>query len=150
LRRNAGFSDLTRDWCAFAPGGGFCVLKRTLRCAGTCIAIAALAGGCRDPGPGAAPTTPGQSASGPGSATLSWEAPTTNTNGTALTDLAGYRIYYGPSAEQLDHTVNINSVGLQTYVIEGLEPGDWYFAVMALAANGTESKLSDLVLKPIT
>jgi hypothetical protein len=67
-----------------------------------------------------------------------------------LTDLAGYRIYYGSSAEHLDHTVNISTVGLQTYVIEGLEPGNWYFAVMALAADGAESGLSDLVLKTIT
>ena len=82
------------------------MLKKTLGCVGTWIAIAALLGGCRDPGPGA-PTTPAQTASGgPGSATLSWEAPTTNTNGTALTDLAGYRIYYGPSAEQLDQSVD--------------------------------------------
>ena len=113
--------------------------------------VAALLGGCRDPGPGAAPTTPGQSLScGTGTATLSWEAPTTNTDGTALTDLAGYRIYYGSSAQQLDHTVNISTIGLQTYVIEGLEPGSWYFAVMALGANGAESRLSDLVLKTIT
>ena len=126
------------------------MLKKTLGRVGTCIAIAALLGGCRDPGP-ASPTTPAQATSGsPGSATLSWEAPTTNTNGTALTDLAGYRIYYGPSAEQLDHTVQISTVGLQTYVIEGLEPGKWYFAVMALAANGAESQLSDIVLKTIT
>ena len=27
--------------------------------------------------------------------TLNWTAPTTNTDGTALTDLAGYKIYYG-------------------------------------------------------
>jgi hypothetical protein len=132
-------------------GWGFCVLKRTLGWAGTWIAITALLGACHDPGPGAAPTTPAQTASGgPGSATLSWEAPTTNTNGTALTDLAGYRIYYGSSTEHLDHTVHISTVGLQTYVIEGLEPGNWYFAVMALASDGTESKLSDIVLKTIT
>ena len=84
------------------------------------------------------------------SATLSWEAPTTNTDGTALMDLAGYRIYYGSSARQLDHTVNISTIGLQTYVIEGLEPGNWYFAVMALGANGAESGLSDLVMKTIS
>ena len=126
------------------------MLKRKLGWAGTWIAVAALAGGCRDPGPGAAPT-PAPSASGSaGSATLSWEAPTTNTNGTALTDLAGYRIYYGTTAEHLDHIVRITTVGLQTYVIDGLEPGTWYFAVMALAANGTESSLSDIVQKTIT
>ena len=126
------------------------MLKKTLGCAGTWIAIAALLGGCRDPGPGAAPTPTQTASGGPGSATLSWEAPTTNTNGTALTDLAGYRIYYGPTAVKLDHTVQISTVGLQTYVIEGLEPGSWYFAVMAVAANGTESQLSDIVLKTIT
>ena len=141
--------DRTQGWCVTAPGGG-CVLKRLLGWAGAWLAVAALLGGCRDPGPGAA-TTPAQSPSGgTGSATLSWEAPTTNTNGTALMDLAGYRIYYGSSAEHLDHTVNIGTVGLQTYVIEGLEPGNWYFAVMALAADGTESGLSDMVLKTIT
>jgi len=141
--------DRTQGWCATAPG--VCVLKRLLGWAGAWLAVATLLGGCRDPGPGAAPTTPGQSLSGgTGSATLSWEAPTTNSDGTALMDLAGYRIYYGSSAEHLDHTVNIGTVGVQTYVIEGLGPGNWYFAVMALAADGAESGLSDLVVKTIT
>lgn len=115
------------------------------------LAIATLVAGCRDPGPGAAPTTPAQSPSGgPGSATLSWEAPTTNTNGTALTDLAGYRIYYGSSPEHLSHTVHISTIGLQTYVIDDLEPGTWYFAVMAVAANGAESRLSNMAVKTIS
>ena len=127
------------------------MLKKKLGWAGTWVVVAALVGGCRDPGPGAAPTTPQPSASGDaGSATLSWDAPTTNTNGTALTDLAGYRIYFGSSAEHLNRSVHIGTVGLQTYVIDGLEPGNWYFAVMALATNGSESRLSDVVQKTIT
>jgi len=126
------------------------MLKRKLAWAGTWIAVAALIGGCRDPGPGAAPTSAPSASSSAGSATVSWEAPTTNTNGTALTDLAGYRIYYGSSPEHLDHAVRISTVGLQTYVIDGLEPGNWYFAVLALAANGTESRLSDVVQKTIS
>ena len=65
-------------------------------------------------------------------------------------DLAGYRIYYGSSAGHLDHTVNINTIGLQTYVIDDLQSGTWYFAVMAVAADGTESSLSDVVAKTIT
>jgi hypothetical protein len=73
-----------------------------------------------------------------------------NTNGTALTDLAGYRIYYGSSPQDLSHTVQIKSVGLQTYVIESLEPGTWYFAVEAVAADGRESTLSDVAAKTIT
>jgi hypothetical protein len=85
-----------------------------------------------------------------GTATVSWEAPTTNTNGTPLMDLAGYRIYYGSSPQNLGRSVQIKTIGLQTYVIEDLEPGTWYFAVMAVAANGTESTLSDVVAKTIT
>src|SRR5215471_21635730 len=125
------------------------MLKRKLAWAGTWIAVAALIGGCRDPGPGAAPTAAASASSSAGSATVSWEAPTTNTNGTALTDLAGYRIYYGSGPADLTKTVQIGTVGLQTYVIENLEPGTWYFAVMALAANGAESGLSDVVAKTI-
>lgn len=126
------------------------MLKKTLGWAGTCIAVAALVGGCRDPGPGA-PATPPQGATDTSrSATLSWEAPTTNTNGTALTDLAGYRIYYGSSPEHLSHTLKISTIGLQTYVIDDLEPGTWYFAVMAVAANGAESQLSRMAIKTIT
>jgi len=85
-----------------------------------------------------------------GAATVSWEAPTTNTNGTPLMDLAGYRIYYGSSPETLGHSVQINTIGLQTYVIDDLQAGTWYFAVMAVASNGTESSLSTVVAKTIT
>lgn len=84
-----------------------------------------------------------------GNATLSWEAPTSNTNGSALTDLAGYRIYYGASADDMKETVQISNVGLQTYVIENLEAGTWYFAVRALSSEGSESPLSDVVSKRI-
>jgi hypothetical protein len=84
-----------------------------------------------------------------GNATLSWDAPTSNTNGTALTDLSGYRIYYGASEDDMIKTVQIGGVGIQTYIIENLEPGTWYFAVRALSSEGTESPLSDVVSKTI-
>ena len=132
-------------------GWGFCVRKRTLGWAGLWITVAVLFGGCQDPGPAAAPTTPAQSGNDtPGSATLSWEAPTTNTNGTALTDLVGYHIYYGSNPQELSRTVQINTVGLQTYVIDDLEPGTWYFAIKAVAANGVESTLSEVAVKTIS
>ena len=84
-----------------------------------------------------------------GNATLSWQAPTTDTNGAALTDLAGYRIYYGTSATSLSETIQLTSVGLQTYVIQNLASGTWYFAVTAVASTGVESGLSDVVSKTI-
>src|SRR5690606_12685719 len=36
-----------------------------------------------------------------GSAALSWSKPTENTDGSALTDLAGYRVYHGRNAASL-------------------------------------------------
>jgi hypothetical protein len=106
-----------------------------------------LLSGCNDP-TGTSPTTAqsaASSGSGNTSATLSWEAPTTNTNGTALTNLAGYRIYYGSSATDLSQKVQLNGVGVQTYVFDDLQAGTWYFAVMAVTSGGVESALSNKV-----
>jgi hypothetical protein len=87
---------------------------------------------------------------GSGGVTLSWEAPTTNTDGSALTDLSGYRIYYGASPTDLTQTVEITSVGIQTYVLDDLPSGTWYFAVIALSSSGNESALSNIVKDNIT
>jgi uncharacterized lipoprotein NlpE involved in copper resistance len=87
--------------------------------------------------------------SGNGTATLSWEAPTTTTSGSALTNLAGYRIYYGISASDLSQSVQLNNVGVQTYVIDNLGQGTWYFAIRAVTSAGVESALSDIVSKTI-
>ena len=86
---------------------------------------------------------------GSGTATLSWEAPTTTTQGTALTNLAGYRIYYGVH-DNLSQTVQVNGVGLQTYVIDGLGQGTWYFAIKAVSSTGAESPPSNVVTKVIS
>lgn len=88
--------------------------------------------------------------SGNGTATLSWDAPTTTTTGSALTDLAGYRIYYGINAGDLSQTVQLNTTGVQTYVIDNLGQGTWYFAIKAVTASGVESALSDVVTKTIS
>jgi Fibronectin type III domain len=86
---------------------------------------------------------------GDGTATVSWEAPTTTTNGAALTDLAGYRIYYGVSESDLAQSVQLDNVGVQTYVVENLGAGTWYFAVKAVTSSGVESSLSEIVSKTI-
>ena len=86
--------------------------------------------------------------SGTGTATLSWEAPTTNTDGSALIDLSGYRIYYGMSSADLSQTVQLG-LGTQTYVIENLGTGTWYFAIRAVTNTGLESALSQVVSKTI-
>ena len=63
-----------------------------------------------------------------GSATLSWTPPTANTDGTALTDLAGYKIYWGTSAGNYPNSVVVDNPGLTSYVVEQLTPATWYFA----------------------
>lgn len=94
-----------------------------------------------------APTPPPPTTTG--SATLSWQAPTQNTDNTALTNLAGYRIVYGKSTSALDQMVTISSPGTTTYMIEGLTAGTWYFAVRAFTVNGTESTNSAVASKTI-
>jgi hypothetical protein len=84
-----------------------------------------------------------------GSATLSWTAPTQNTDGTALTNLTGYRIYYGTNSSSLTQSVTISTVGTTTYMIGSLGSGTWYFAIRAYNATGVESDLSNLASKTI-
>ena len=84
-----------------------------------------------------------------GTATLSWTAPTMNTDGSALTGLAGYKVYYGSAAAALDQTVQIASSTQTSYTITGLSSGTWYFAIKAYDATGAESDLSNLASKTI-
>jgi Calx-beta domain len=79
------------------------------------------------------------------SITLSWLAPSRNANGTALTNLAGYNIYYGTNAAALTQKVSVDTTGILAYVIPGLYPGTWYFAVTSINAWGLESSPSALV-----
>lgn len=87
----------------------------------------------------------GSGTSTAGSATLRWSEPTSNTNGTPLTDLAGYRIYYGESASNLSETVQVNGATDTTYVLSNLTAGTWYFAIQSVTTNGVASALSDVV-----
>lgn len=77
-----------------------------------------------------------------GSVTLSWQPPTKNTDGTPLTNLAGYRVYYGLAAGQYTQTVSLPNPGLSSVVIEGLSPTRWYFAIKAYNGSGVESAYS--------
>lgn len=69
----------------------------------------------------------------PGSAELTWTAPTQNTDGSTLTDLSGYRIYYGTSATNLNQVLTLTNAGLVSYVVPSLTAGTWYFEMTALA-----------------
>jgi hypothetical protein len=84
-----------------------------------------------------------------GRVTLQWAPPTENTDNTALTDLAGYKIHYGTNPSALSQTVSLDNSGLTAYVVENLSPGTWYFAITAVTAAGTESNYSNVANKTI-
>ena len=84
-----------------------------------------------------------------GNATLTWMPPTTNTDGTSLTNLAGYRIVYGTSSTALNQTIQVPNAGATAYVIEGLSPGTWYFALRSYNTAGAESQNSAVASKSV-
>jgi hypothetical protein len=84
-----------------------------------------------------------------GRATLSWTAPTENTDGSTISNLSGYRIRYGTSAGALTSTIVINNASVTTYVVEDLAPATWYFAVTAVNSAGAESGYSNVANKQI-
>ncbi len=84
-----------------------------------------------------------------GSATLSWQAPTTRTDGSPLTNLAGYRIRYGTSPGSYPNLIGIPNGGVTSAVIENLPPATWYFVVSAYDRTGAESVNSSPVSKII-
>jgi hypothetical protein len=81
------------------------------------------------------------------SATLSWTPPTQNEDGTALTDLAGYKLYWGTTPGIYTDSVTINNPGLSSYVVENLQPGTYEFVATAFNDVGVESAYSNPTTK---
>jgi len=84
-----------------------------------------------------------------GNATLSWTAPTENMDGSALTDLAGYKLYYGMQEGQYTEQIQIDNPGIVTYVVENLSPNTYYFVATALNSSGVESPFSGVAVKVV-
>lgn len=84
-----------------------------------------------------------------GSATLTWVAPTQDTNGTPITGLAGFHIYYGTSESAMTQVIDVPSASTTTYAIEQLDTGTYYFAVTAYNVDGVESAQSTIGSKTI-
>jgi hypothetical protein len=85
-----------------------------------------------------------------GAATLNWLPPTENMDGSALEDLAGYKIYYGTSPNSFPNVISISNPGLSSFVIENLPDNiTYYFSITALNSNGIESRFSNIVSKNI-
>ncbi len=83
-----------------------------------------------------------------GEATLTWDPPTTNADGTPLTDLAGYKVYYGTESGNYSQSIDVGNV--TTYTVSGLTNGQtYYFAVTAYDTSGNESDYSNERAKTI-
>ncbi len=84
-----------------------------------------------------------------GSATLSWTAPTQNEDGTPLTDLAGYRLYWGTTPGSFTDSVEIDNPSVTTYLVENLAPGTYEFVATAYNSAGVESRYSGTATRVI-
>lgn len=80
---------------------------------------------------------------------LSWIAPSQNTDGSALTDLAGFFIYHGSSAEALNERIELLGTNVTSFEFTDLRSGLHYFAVSAFTSSRVESALSAVGSKQI-
>ena len=104
--------------------------------------LAACGGGSSNPSKSPSPPSVG-------TATLTWILPTQNTDGSALTDLAGFRIMFGKSPTALNQSVTVNSPAATSYTVESLDSGTWYFAIVAFDSLGGASVPTNLVTATI-
>ena len=84
-----------------------------------------------------------------GSATLSWTAPTQNEDGTPLTDLAGYKLYWGTTSGSYPNTLTIDNPSVTTYLVENLSSGTYEFVATSYNASGVESQYSGTATKVV-
>lgn len=79
-----------------------------------------------------------------GTVTVSWDAPTTNADGSPLTDLAGYQVYYGTTPGS--HSTMLKAGTAMQLVVAGLTDGQTYwFSSTALDTSENESVFSEEV-----
>ncbi|MBA3564490.1 MAG: hypothetical protein H0W33_10900 [Gammaproteobacteria bacterium] len=76
--------------------------------------------------------------------TLGWQPPTSNEDGTPLTDLAGHRIYWGTIKGEYPNSIEIDNPGVATYVVDNLVPNTYYFVTTAFSSRGMESGHSNV------
>lgn len=77
-----------------------------------------------------------------GNATLNWTRPTLNSDGTMLSAVSGYKIYYGASASSLSNSISVSG-DVTSYTISNLAKGTWYFAIASINSAGIEGSRSN-------
>lgn len=133
----------------------FQVSRKLFLAAALGLLLAACGGGDSGTDSGATPPAGGGGAPPPtggsatGSASLSWLPPQENTDGSTVTNLAGYRIYKGTSADSMSVVATVNNPGITSHVVSNLASGTHYFAVSAFNTDNTESDRSPAASKVI-
>jgi hypothetical protein len=79
---------------------------------------------------------------------LTWIAPTTNADGSALADLLAFNVYHGTSPATMMMAASLASTA-RNYTDADLTPGVWYWYVTTVNALGVESAPSALVSQTI-
>ncbi len=95
------------------------------------------------------PPTSSTAAPTSGSAALTWTPPTRNTDGSTLTDLFAYKVYWGTSPGVYSNQLTLNNPLATTWTINNLGAGRWYFAVTSVTTGGIESAKSNEASKLI-
>ena len=85
--------------------------------------------------------------SGPDIPHISWVAPTAREDGTALalTDIAGYRVYYGVSPGEYRDIIEIMDPAADYIALSSIPSGTNYVAISVVDSDGRESALSAAV-----
>ncbi|HEB54745.1 MAG TPA: hypothetical protein ENI98_00285 [Gammaproteobacteria bacterium] len=84
-----------------------------------------------------------------GSVTLSWMPPTENTDNTALSDLAGFKIFYGTTPGVYPNSIDIKNPSISSYIIDNLPSNTYYFVIAAYNSAGISSAYSNEATKVI-
>jgi hypothetical protein len=83
------------------------------------------------------------------SASLSWARPAENTDGSQLTNLAGYVVRYGTSSTALNTQISVPSANATAVEVTNLTPGNWHFQVAAINTLKVQGQFSTIVDKTI-
>jgi hypothetical protein len=82
---------------------------------------------------------------------LSWSAPSTRTDGEplSLSDIGGYRLYYGKQKGDYVQGANIKDGSAQSATVTGVPLGTYYVVLITIDSNGVESDYSSAVRKTV-
>jgi hypothetical protein len=88
------------------------------------------------------------SVSASGEVSISWVKPNENVDGTPLTDLARYRIYYGTESRSYSGSVEVTNPGATSHSFTA-GSGEYFVSMTAVDMDGNESAFSNEILRSV-